>query len=241
MPISKQQNESIDETTSENPNEFLLDTGGQDADSGSPFKEGRIRLPKQFTESVENESQVTQGVIPFVFDHINKIIRLPPLKNDYAIWFGNAPRNLGEGTSGMIFGNMYADNITQTVTVSAADTAYEVTAGFTGGNTNEVTFGGDHYLEVTYPGKYLVNWSLSAYTGTALDEIEAGLMINGAAQAPATAHMSMAAANEDMTVSGTAILDLAAADEVGLYVLNHTTNRNIVMTHASLTLLQIGG
>lgn len=134
------------------------------------------------------------------------------------------------------YGEMYATNISQTITVSASNTAYEITGGLTGGVVLRTTFGGSHYLQVTDAGKYKVSWSLTIDTATVGDEIEGGIMINGTAQSNATSHSSVSASSEGEAIAATGIITLAANDQVSLFVRNHTGARNIVMEHGSLVI-----
>lgn len=134
------------------------------------------------------------------------------------------------------YGEMYATNISQTVTIALANTAYEITAGMTGGTVLRVAFGGNHYLKVTDAGNYVCAFSLTLDTAIAADEVEGGFMINGTAQTNGTAHTTVSVANEGSTISATAILTLAANDEVSLFIRNHTAGRNIIVEHASLTI-----
>ena len=140
-----------------------------------------------------------------------------------------------------IYGSMYADNVAETITVGLIDTSYEITAGFTTGAAIQgCTFGGAHYVEVDHAGTYLIVWSLSLDTATAADELEGGLMINGARQAAGTAHCFVPANSVSESFGGNAILALSADDEVSLFVQNHTAARDIVMEHGSLSVVRIG-
>lgn len=145
------------------------------------------------------------------------------------------------GNSGMAHGSMYADDAAQTVTVSAANTAYEVAAGFTTGEVKDVTFGGAHYLVATKAGKYKVEWSLSVNSATVDNEVKAGLMIGGTENAKGTARTVLPVANAPGHLSGCTILDLAASDQVSLFVENATNTDDIVMEHGNLNMIQIAG
>lgn len=137
------------------------------------------------------------------------------------------------------YGEMYATNISVAIVVAAANTAYEVTSGMTGGLEYLMAFGGAHYIQAERGGIYLANWSLSIDTAGALDEIEGGLMIGGVAQNNGTAHTTVAAAADASTVAANALLQIAAGDQISLFVRNHTAARDITVEHASLTLTRI--
>jgi hypothetical protein len=135
---------------------------------------------------------------------------------------------------------MYATNISETVAVAAANTAYEVTGGFTAGQLHLVTFPDDHYLLVTKAGRYLINWSMSMDTPSAGDNVEGGIMVNGTASSVGTAHSTVPVGGAGNAASN-AILDLAANDQVSLFVRNHDNADDITIEHASLSIVQIGG
>lgn len=133
------------------------------------------------------------------------------------------------------YGAFYADNISQNIVVAAAGTAYEITASMTGGITRLASFAGAHYIQVERGGPFDIKWSLSIDTANPLDEIEGGIMINGVARPEGTAHATVPAAGNASTVSGVALLNLAATDQVSLFVKNQTAVRDIIVEHASLT------
>lgn len=134
------------------------------------------------------------------------------------------------------YGEMYATNITETVTVSATNTAYEITGGFTVGSLLRTTFGSDHYIAVDNAGTYKVTWSLTIDTTGGGDQVEGGVMINGTAQSNATSHSSISAVSAGECIAATGILTLAANDQVSLFVRNHTGVRDIHMQHASFVI-----
>ena len=169
----------------------------------------------------------------------------------------NRPKNIYVGTSinvatittsadsGLLlnsipYGEMYATNVNQTVTVSAPNTPYEITTGFVVGSTNSILFGSDHYLQVKNSGKYLAHWNMSVDTSIESDEVEGGLMINGVEQQNGTAHTTVPVASGASNIASQSLLNLAANDAVSLYVRNHSAARNIVWEHGSLILTRIG-
>lgn len=138
------------------------------------------------------------------------------------------------------YGEMYFTNSAYTVTVSAANTAYEVDGGFTQGELGgSVTFPDDHYLQVGVAGVYQINWSLSIDTATASNEIEGGFMINGTASNKGTSHTHVSVVSLGTTVAASAIVQLAVNDQISLFVRNHTAATNIVAEHASCTIVRI--
>lgn len=136
------------------------------------------------------------------------------------------------------YGNMYAYQIAHTVTVSAADTWYEVDGDLTGGEEHLVTFGSSHEMVVTRAGKYLVNWSMSMTDGSN-NEIMGTIMVNGTAQTKAAGHTHIPSANKFMAVAGSTILDLAASDAISLAVLNEDAASDITVEHATCSITEI--
>jgi len=139
------------------------------------------------------------------------------------------------------FGHMHATNVSVTVTVLAANTPYEVGAGFTAGQLNNVNFytATPYYLEITDPGTYFLSWSMSIDTANPLDQIEGGYMIDAVAKETSTSHTTVPAAGDASTIASTDIVDLSAGQKISLYVRNHTAARNIVMHHGTLTLYRL--
>ena len=147
---------------------------------------------------------------------------------------------VGDG-SGIPFGHLYIKNATIVVAVGASSTSYEITTGLSTGETNLVTAGGGHYLTVTKAGRYSVVYNISAYAGT-LDEWDGGTMINGAVSTTdGGSHSTTGVASSATAISGSAILDLAANDQVSLYVSNHSTATDITVEHVNLTITMVGG
>jgi len=151
------------------------------------------------------------------------------------------PRTIKPRHIETVFGSMYATNASITITVAASDTAYEVTSGLTsGGQLDGISFGDSHYLETNYGGKFLIVWSMAIETGTANQDIEGGIMVNGTAIEIGTGHTSSATANKAHTIAGSLIQDLSANDQVSLYVRNQTLATDILVEHANLTLCRVG-
>lgn len=163
-------------------------------------------------------------------------------KSDASVYMSVGPTGLLSFANGggMVYGSMYGDNISQTVTVSAVDTYYEVGAGLTGGSCNQFTFQNNKELKCLVAGKYKVDYSLGVQTGVAGQEIESEVMINSTAQSNTSNHTEALTANRAISLSGTGIITLAVDDVVKLSVANHTATNNIIVNHANLTLLQVG-
>jgi hypothetical protein len=148
---------------------------------------------------------------------------------------------ISHGTAHTPYGSMKADNITETVVVSAVDTYYEIGGSLSDGGSNGFTFQNAKELKCLIAGKYKVDYSIAVYTASANQEIESEVMINSTAQDNTSNHMNSMTANRPVSMSGTGILALAVNDVVKISLSNHTSTEDIVVQHANLTLVMVGG
>jgi hypothetical protein len=146
----------------------------------------------------------------------------------------------GDGT-GLPYGCMHGYNIAETVAVGVVDTWYELTAGLVSVETNLVTFQNNHELKVTKAGRYAINWSMAVQSTTANDEFEGAIAINNTADTTTACHATLVKANAAVCLSGGSVVDLAANDLISVAVLNHSTNRDIMVEHVTLTVVMVGG
>lgn len=143
----------------------------------------------------------------------------------------------------LVYGSMYNDNADFTVTIDTADTPVEVDGGFSVGGLNQVTFPDDHYLLIAQDGTYLITYSMSVLTSSVANKtVEGMIMIGGTRNAQGTSHaeVSPGGSNRPETLNGTAILTLSANDQVSLGLANHDDGTDLVVHHASLSLIRIG-
>jgi hypothetical protein len=142
---------------------------------------------------------------------------------------------------GLSYGSFYNDNNDTTVTISDNNPT-EITAGFTGGATNNTTFQSGHNLLITYAGDYKIDWSLSFKTVSGTNqEIEGGVMIDGVKDSCATAHRKIGTGTDVGNMGASCVITLSANEEVSLYVQNNNDTQNIVINHGNLALVQVGG
>lgn len=137
------------------------------------------------------------------------------------------------------YGSMYAHNISQSVTISAVDTHYEVGGSLTGGETNNVTFQNSKELLIIIAGTYSITYSISVQCASGNQEAEASVMVNSTASTRLSSHAVVSPANIPNVLAGTNPLVLAANDVVKLCVANHTATNNLIVTHANLFLTLI--
>lgn len=140
----------------------------------------------------------------------------------------------------MIFGNMYADDISQSVTIAASGTYYEVPGSLTGGTCNGFTFQSSKQLLCADSGKYLATWGMSITSATNNENIAGAVMVNSTEQHNTEGSAQNINAGKPIHVSGSGVITLAANDVVKLCVENEDAAHNITVLHANLTLFRIG-
>jgi len=144
-------------------------------------------------------------------------------------------------SSGMQYGHMY-NNGTITVTISDNNPT-EIGNTWITGEVNGVTFGASHYLVATKAGRYKIDWGLSIAQNSpsAAIQCEQGIMINGTAQNEGRAARTIANSQDVGASASNCICDLAAADQVSLFVENNTNTTNIDVEQGNLSIELIGG
>ena len=148
---------------------------------------------------------------------------------------------MGDG-SGVPYGSMYNDNIDTTVTIVSSGVAVRIPSGFTQGQVNLATFGNSREITVTKAGRYKIDWSISFNMAAGANhEIEGRIGINGSAIAQGSEHRFIGTRTDTGNMGGRAILDLAASAVVSLMMENDTNTEDIVVDHANLTLVMVGG
>lgn len=139
-----------------------------------------------------------------------------------------------------IYGSMYADDISQAVTVASANVYYEVPGSLSGGACNGFTFQSSKELLAAYVGIYLVTFGLSLTSATNNENISAAVMVN-----TTEAHVTEGSAQcinsgKPVHISGSGVITLAVNDVVKLCVENEDAAHNITVYHANLSILRIG-
>ena len=138
-------------------------------------------------------------------------------------------------------GHMYT-NSTIAVTISNSNPT-EVGNTFTTGLVRGVAFGASHYLDVgsNGAGRYRVSWNMSAAQNSPAATIAAkgGIMVDGVAQNEGRSYTTLPNSTNIRTMSGCAILDLAASEQVSLFVRNGTNTTNIDVLNANLIIVMM--
>jgi len=152
-------------------------------------------------------------------------------------------------TSGLCFGEIYAYEVADTITIAASGIAnkVQITSFDSNGVSNNMTpnFDTDD-ITVTYAGMYMCNVSLTIETtgGGGAIKVGASVFTNNGATHKSNVHagryLAGGAADEgSMSLSG--IIDLAASDTVEVWIWNDTNGDDIVVDDVTLSLTQIGG
>lgn len=137
------------------------------------------------------------------------------------------------------YGGMYADNVTGTVIIGAPNTFYMVTGSLSQGSLSGFTFSGNHLLTCGFAGKYVITYSLSVYSASANQEIETTIMVNGVGREELSAHAEGISVNVSRCLAGSAVIELAVGDTVAFGVSNHTGANNLMVQHATLSVVYI--
>lgn len=162
---------------------------------------------------------------------------------------------VGAGT-GVPYGHMYVDG-TQSIIVALTlntpaevkdDGTTSVDDGWLAGDLNEITFptgGTEHYITITKPGVYSINWNISfrMITGAANTQIHGGLAVDGVAiRDKCEAHRTISNNTDTGNMAGSCMVDLPNGDEkLSLWMENTTNSNDAEVDHGSLIPVMVGG
>ena len=92
-------------------------------------------------------------------------------------------------------------------------------------------------------GRYRVDYSVAISSDVQGKEIESAIMIGGVAQTKGTSHSEsgIGGGGKPIQLSGHAIFDLNANDQISLCAANHTDTSDLTMQHASMVVQMVGG
>lgn len=137
------------------------------------------------------------------------------------------------------YGSMYVNNGSQSVTIAGVDTYVQVGGGMSAGLTSGFIFQNSKELKTGELGMYLITWSMSVQCATAVQEVEGTIMVDGTANVTVTSHAELVSANKPQVLSGSGIVSLGANALVSLAVANHTGANNLIVPHASISVIRI--
>ena len=153
----------------------------------------------------------------------------------------------GSGT-GLLYGNMDQDGGSFDVTLTLQNTLYELDAAvthITAGPVNDMSFDGDHFLEVNTSGVYKIDWSLICQVNSVAggdQHLEFETLVNDAAIGKGESHITLRNATRELPASSITLLKLASNDEISVGVTNISSAGKIVtIDHLEMTILMVGG
>lgn len=176
-----------------------------------------------------------------------------PYQGEWCLETDTGYTKLGDGSTAWndlkyhidrVFGSMY-NNATIAVTLTDANTWYEVDGStpWIVGELFLATFT-DPGITVLVSGKYEITWGMSidfSASPGAKQEVEGGIMIDGAIQLPGRTHRTLANSVDTGHTSGFAILDLSANSVISLALNNNTSaGKTLHCEHGNMTVKQIG-
>jgi hypothetical protein len=143
------------------------------------------------------------------------------------------------------YGHMYANAISQSVTITSSGTFYRVPASMTGGTCSGVTFQNSRELLVANAGTYVIQWSMSVIGNGNNENIAGSFMINNngtggvGVSLLAQSQGCSSSTARPTSISGSCTVTLAANAVIALCVTNRSTSSTVVVSYANLTLHKI--
>ena len=136
-------------------------------------------------------------------------------------------------------GGLEQYNTGATVVVSAMNTLYEVTAGWTTYHLDGVKTDDNGRFIIQNAGDYKIVWHLSVYLSTANQAVEGGILVNGKNLQRAYAHCYQQTANTKTNMGSNGVFELDKGDAISIGVANTTSTEDIVIEHASFSIVRI--
>lgn len=137
-------------------------------------------------------------------------------------------------------GSMYKDDSATSVTISVADTYYEVGVTWTGGTcSSDFTFQNAKELKCNTAGTYQVDWSMTVSHNNSDRTSEGAVMVNSTVASNTVNATRTKENGVDYSVGGTGIITLAVNDVVKLCVSDETGTGIITVNHGNLKLSRV--
>lgn len=124
------------------------------------------------------------------------------------------------------------------VTIPLTKDVYTHLTGWTQGLCKNMTQTTDEIVIAT-PGVYSINWSVSSKNASANQLIDIDLFVNGVSAEDGAVQRTYGTANTVGNVGATAILTLAVGDNVDLRAKNNTSDADILIFDANISVLKI--
>ncbi len=223
----------IDQATGGNNNYGIWDASGADWVLDGDNQETIIGEGQDVSHYFDGEDWIFTSKNVTANDEVH-------FTNFDAYVFDNDTFFTGDG-SGLPYGSMSQENVPTSVTINTAGT-FEIVTGMTGGETNLATFQNSQELKVLKAGRYFISWAVSFNMASGSgQEVEGAIGKGGTEQSPGSSHRTIGTGNDTGSMCGQAILDLAADDLITVMVTNESSTVSVVVEHASLSLVQVGG
>lgn len=152
----------------------------------------------------------------------------------------------GDGT-GLAYGGFYGNSINWSQVFPTQNTWYNISdtdATDSNGGLNGMTHDGSGKLTINKPGRYLINYNITAEAGTGKSSFESGVEVDGGGvpinDGQATQYFGLA--GEEYQLSGTMILDLSSTQTLELSIRTIDSGVNsITVNKINMTAVMIGG
>lgn len=151
-------------------------------------------------------------------------------------WFESIYRHL----AGHTYGSMYAQGVSQLISITAAATWTVIPAGFSAGQNSAFAFQNSRELVCNRSGRYLVTYSLSLIPSASGDLASATIGVGGVAQGNLVSGINPTAGSTQFVLMGTGVVSLVIGDIVTMLVSNGTDADDFTMQHANLSLSWVG-
>jgi hypothetical protein len=147
------------------------------------------------------------------------------------------------GGGGLQFGNCYGNEIGWSQAAAVQNTWYDISdADMTNGGLHGITHDGNGQLTVSKAGWYAADWSGAFEADATNVHIQITFSVNGTETSDGLNHFETFGTSKQQSMSGIAILDLAANDTVNVSI--RTTDAgapDLAIDHLMLRLSQVGG
>ena len=151
--------------------------------------------------------------------------------------------------SGLLYGEIYVEEVDVDIVLAAQDTYYQITAWNAAGEDGE--FNGveseaaNDRIPIKYAGRYMVTWSASSYSANA-NEYEFEIRVNnGVAGFDNTeGYRTTSVASAVGNASGGGICNLAIGDTVELWVKRldgSSVSKTLTIRQARISIVKMGG
>jgi len=132
-------------------------------------------------------------------------------------------------------GELYATNNSTETTVSANDTWYQFTETVVGNCHGTTCSATTDDIDMTYAGSYRVVASMSLTSPSGNQYIRMSVGVNGTTQDKCDIRRKVGTGGDVGAAAISCMLDLAAGDDIELYVLNESSTANILIEYLNLS------